>query len=139
MNKFLSPHVSKSAFNVATLVLRIFMGVVMIPGHGWKKLMNFTEIEPNFINFLGLGTTVSLGLATFAELVCAILIILGLFTRFAAVPLIITMAVAVSIGMSWDVFDTGQLPTLFFGGFIVILLLGPGEYSLDALLFKDIK
>lgn len=137
MIKYLSPSVSKTAFNIGTLVLRIVMGAVMIPDHGWKKIANYADLKTRFMDFMGLGSTISLNLAIFAEFFCAILIILGLFTRFATIPLIITMVVAAFIAMGGDIFVSAQLPTLFLAGYITILFLGPGGYSLDALIFKN--
>ncbi|MCB0581200.1 MAG: DoxX family membrane protein, partial [Phaeodactylibacter sp.] len=48
---------------------------------------------------MGLGPEISLALATFAEVGCALLVILGLFTRWATAPLAITMMVAISANL----------------------------------------
>lgn len=108
----------------------------MIPGHGWVKLTHFSEMQDKFMDFMGLGSQISLGLAVFAEFFCAIFIILGLFTRFAVIPLIILFAVAVSKAHGLDIFDTAQLPFVLLAGFCAILLLGPGKFSVDALISK---
>lgn len=127
---------SKSAHNLATLILRICLGAVMIPAHGWAKITRFSEIQDKFMNFMGLGSQISLGLAVFAEFFCAIFIILGLFTRFAVIPLIILMAVAVTKAHGSDIFDTAQFPFILLAGFCAILLLGPGKISIDTLISK---
>lgn len=132
----LSPYCSKAAHNLATLILRICLGLVMIPGHGWKKLNNFSEMQHKFMDFMGLGSQISLGLTVFAEFFCAILIIIGLFTRFAVIPLIIVMLVAVTKAHGLDVFDSAQFPFVLLAGFIAIFILGPGKISVDGLISK---
>ena len=61
---------------------------------------------------------------------------MGLFTRLAAVPLIITMCVALFMAHSGQFFGDGQTAALFLGIFLAILLLGPGKVSLDRFLGK---
>jgi len=91
------------ASSIGLLLLRIAMGGFMLT-HGWKKLMNFGEKSQKFMDFLGLGSEISLGLTVFAEVGCAVLIIVGLFTRVAAVPLIIAMIVAAFVAHGGDPF-----------------------------------
>ncbi|MFC0344613.1 DoxX family protein [Epilithonimonas hispanica] len=55
----------------------------------FEKLIANDNIE--FINFLGLGSAISLVLVVFAELLCSVFIIFGFITRLAAIPLMITM------------------------------------------------
>ena len=110
--------------------------MLMIPAHGLKKLTHFSEMSDHFLNFMGLGTRISLGLAVFAEFFCSILLILGLCTRLAVIPLIITMIVALSSVHHWDVFGENELPAALLIGFFTILLLGPGRYSVDAMISK---
>ena len=133
MKKLLSISYSPLAFNIAMLVLRIGGGVLMM-SHGYSKLVNFQKIAPDFMNFLGMGGTVSLALVVFAEFFCAIFIILGLFTRFAAIPLVIDMAIAVSEGHQMKIFTEGEKAALFFLIFFVLLLVGPGRVSVDGMM-----
>lgn len=136
MSKLMSTKYSKSGFNLATLILRVCLGAVMIPGHGWVKLTKFSEMQDKFMNFLGLGTQISLGLAVFAEFFCSILIVLGLCTRLATIPLIILLFVAITMAHGSDVFDTAQFPFVLLAGFIAIFILGPGKISIDGLIGK---
>ncbi len=135
MKRFLSVTYSAASFNIALLILRVGAAVLLIP-HGYNKLKGFDQIQHKFINFLGLGSQVSLSLAIFAELFCSLFIILGLFTRLAAVPIVITLAVAVAKGQNMDIFGKGELPSLFFLVFVAILLVGPGRVSIDGLMRK---
>lgn len=136
MSKLMSTKYSKTGFNLGTLILRVCLGAVMIPGHGWAKLSKFSEMQDKFMNFMGLGTQISLGLAVFAEFFCAILIVLGLFTRLATIPLIILMTVAVTMAHGTDIFGEAQFPFILLAGFITVFILGPGKISIDGLISK---
>lgn len=87
------------------------------------------------MNFLGLGAPLSLGLATFAEFFCSILLILGLCTRLAVLPLLITIVVILNLH-HWQFYGEHELVPAFLAAFLAILLLGPGKYSLDARISK---
>jgi putative oxidoreductase len=117
----------------ALLIFRLAFGGFMIIGHGWPKLLRLLGDEPvKFMDFMGLGPTVSLALATFAELGCALLIMVGLYTRLALLPLIFTMLVAI-IGRHWgDPFGLVEKALMYLFAYLGILLTGPGWFSLDA-------
>src|SRR5690554_7967972 len=74
--------------NIALLILRLVMGIMMIANHGWTKVVKYEVLKTEFFSFLGLGSQFSLILAILAEILCSILVIFGLFTRAALVPLI---------------------------------------------------
>ncbi|TAH17764.1 MAG: DoxX family protein [Cytophagales bacterium] len=120
--------------DVGLLVLRIAFGGLMMR-YGWQKLANFSEYASGFLNFLWLGSEVSLGLATFAELFCAFLIVIGLFTRWATMPLIITMLVAFFQAHADDTFDVKEHPLVFLFPYIALLMAGAGRFSIDGVLF----
>jgi putative oxidoreductase len=135
MKKLLSVSYPGWAFNLAMLVLRVGSGILMM-NHGYDKLVHFKEYSANFMNFLGLGGTVSLALVVFAEFFCSIFMILGLFTRFAAIPLIIDVAVAVVKGHDMKIFSEGEHAAIFFLVYVAILLVGPGRISVDGMINK---
>jgi putative oxidoreductase len=135
MKKLLSIKYSAGAFNAAMLLLRIAMGAIMMH-HGYDKLVNFAKYKAQFINFLGIGQAASLSLVIFAEFFCALFIIIGLFTRFSVIPLIITMCVALFKTHHSDFMGDGEMASLYLAGYIVILLLGPGRVSVDGMMGK---
>jgi len=139
MNKFfLTVGKGSASSSLAALVLRLGFGILMIPMHGYAKLLHFNERKDDFVDFLGLGGTVSLSMAIFAELFCSVLLIVGLFTRLATVPLLILVLVIFSVH-DWEFFGKHELVTAFFIGYAAILAFGPGKYSLDYLLLKNRK
>ena len=135
MRKIFSTRTSDSAFTFGTLLLRLGAGSLMIV-HGLDKLMHFGEKSGKFMNLFGMGTTTSLALTVFAEFFCAAFIILGLFTRLAAIPLIIAMSVALFFAHKGQFFGDGESAGLYLVCFLAILILGPGKASLDRFIAK---
>ena len=117
------------------LMLRVVFGGYMLAGHGWRKMAKFSEIAPDFYNFLGMGSGFSLALAVFAEVICAALLVAGLATRLAAIPLMITMAVAFFLVHADDPVLDREVAMLYLVVYAVIYLIGPGRFSLDQLIF----
>lgn len=133
--KLVSTKYSNGAFNIGMLVLRLGMAGLMIP-HGYNKLVQFGVYRKDFLNFLGTGQSVSLALVIFAEFFCSCLVLIGLFTRLAAIPPIIAMTVAVVKAHKGLVFSEGEHAAMYVVGFLVILILGPGKISVDGALGK---
>ncbi|MEO6488669.1 MAG: DoxX family protein [Ferruginibacter sp.] len=135
MAKLLSTKYSAGAFNTAMLLMRLVFGILLM-FHGYTKLTHFNEYKGKFMDFMGMGMPSSLALVIFAEFFCALFIVIGVFTRLATIPIIITMAVALYSAHKMQVFDAGEMVTLFLGGFITILILGPGRISVDGMISK---
>jgi putative oxidoreductase len=118
--------------DIATLLLRLVFGGFMLYSHGWPKLQRLFGDDPiKFADPFGIGATASLSLTVFAEFLCAALILVGLKTRLATVPLIITMLVAAFVIHASDPFGDKEMALIYLVGYIVIFLLGPGRYSVD--------
>ena len=137
MRKLLSTKYSAGAFNTAMLLTRLAFGGIMMY-HGYEKLIGFSTIKNSFMNFLGIGSTMSLALVVFAEFFCALFIVLGLFTRFAAIALLICMSVAFFMAHKGVIFGEkgGETALLFLVGYTVLLLVGPGKISVDSMIGK---
>lgn len=135
MKKLMSTKYSAGAFNVAMLLMRLGFAGLLLP-HGYDKLVKFAEMKKDFMNFLGLGPTVSFALLVFAEFFCSALVILGFLTRLACIPLIIAMGVALFKAHHGLIFSEGEHAALYMFGFTGILLLGPGKISVDGMIGK---
>ena len=135
MRKLLSTKYSAGAFSAAMLILRLGVGGLMMHT-GYQKLVNFGDLQHKFMNFMGMGSTMSLALVVFAEFFCALFLVLGLFTRLAAIPLIITMCVALFKAHNGEVFGDGQTAALYLTGYLVLLFVGPGRVSVDSMIGK---
>jgi putative oxidoreductase len=136
MKKLFSSSINENYVSLGLLVLRLFSGAFMLT-HGFSKFQRlFSGGEIRFMDFMGLGPTISLSLAVFAEFLCAILIMLGAATRLAAIPLIVTMTTAGFVAHAADPFGTKEKPLLFLVIFVSLLIMGGGKYSIDKLIGK---
>jgi putative oxidoreductase len=136
MKRLFSTRVSESTLSIALFVLRVGAGSLMMIQHGLNKIQNFGTKSGRFADPFGLGSTTSYSLVVFAEFFCAAFIILGLFTRLAAIPLVIAMAVALFVAHNGRFFGEGENAGLYLVCFLTILLAGPGRASLDRLIGK---
>lgn len=136
MKKILSIKYSTTVFNITFLLLRVVFGAAMLVNHGYGKLVHFADRKDRFVDLFGIGSPATLSLVIFAEFFCAIFIILGLFTRLAAIPLVIAMGYAFFISNSGNLFGDGESSALFLTVFLAILLCGPGRVSVDGMINK---
>lgn len=138
LKKFLSPTLNNQRTNISLLIIRVVSGLVMIP-HGYKKLIQFSEKSQDFMSFLGLSSEISFGLLVGAEFFCSLLLVAGLFSRFALIPLVIAMSVAAFKAHSGDIFGDGETSFLYMACYLTLLIAGPGKFSLDGVLFGQKK
>lgn len=91
-------------------------------------------MSSSFPDPLGVGSQISLSLAIFGEVVCAALLVLGLFARLAALGSAITMGVAFTLihQLALKGEHSGEMAYLHLGIFLTLLIAGPGRFSLDA-------
>ena len=137
MKKVFSTNYSDNAFNIGIFVLRVVAGLTMAINHGYGKLTGFSQMSANFPNPFHLPSSVAVGLLVFAEFFCAILLVLGLMTRLACVPLVIAMGTAFFSAHNAELFSMkGELSAVFLAIFFAILLVGPGKFSADKLIGK---
>ncbi|MHB8782714.1 MAG: DoxX family protein [Desulfobacteria bacterium] len=141
----------ETSASIGLLILRIGTGGYLIT-HGWGKLqMLLAGDAEKFGDPVGLGSTLSLALVTTSEFLCAVLIIIGLATRLAAVPVVISMAVAAFVIHARDPWTMEAAAKAFFGGasktwfskepallylipFLSLVFTGGGKLSLDRLI-----
>lgn len=144
----------KGAIGLA--ILRVGTGSYML-SHGIGKLrMVLAGNYDQFGDPIGLGPGLSLILVTAAEFLGALLVIIGLATRFAAVPVVVAMAVAAFVAHAGDPWSMETAAKAFFSGesktwsskepallflvpFLALIFTGPGGFSLDALLAPRLR
>lgn len=113
------------------LILRTTVAGMMLVEHGLPKLIDFSARSASFPDPLGLGSPVSLALAIVGEVVCAIFLILGLFTRLAAVPFFLTMLTAAFIVHAADPWHKKEFALLYAIPALTLIFTGAGAFSLD--------
>jgi len=142
--------------SIGLLILRLGIGGYMLT-HGWGKLQTLLSGNiPEQFDPIGLGPTVSFVLVVFAEFLCALLIITGLATRLATIPLVVAMGVAAFVAHGADPWTAATGRALYLAGeatswaskqpaltyffvFLALAFTGPGRLSLDALVGPRLK
>ncbi len=128
------PYPKSLAQDTALLALRLGFGLTMVVAHGIPKLSRLVSGDVQFADPLGIGAVPSLFLAGAAEGVAAGLVAAGLLTRIAAVPVIATMSVAFFVVHGADPFPQQEKALLYLVAFSIILVGGPGRFSVDRIL-----
>lgn len=130
-------HLSKFR-DLGLLFLRGAIGLYLAFGHGWGKIAGGPE------QWAGLGGTMEvfgLGFAptfwgfmsAFAEFFCALLVVLGLLTRPAALIVVLNMLVAATAHMTGAISGGPEMALLYAIVFLSLVFVGPGKYSVDEL------
>ena len=120
-------------------VARLTIGLVFVQT-GWGKWSNIQKVV-GFFTELGIpAPELQARLAATAELAGGALILIGLFTRVATLPLIVVMTVAIITAKRGDIHELSDLLGMEEYLTIVVLLwlgaYGAGPLSLDAALAK---
>ncbi|PUZ27241.1 putative oxidoreductase [Chitinophaga costaii] len=135
MSKFFSSKLAPNSVNTGLLIIRVVFGI-MLCVHGWQKLANFSDMAPKFYDPLHVSPTVSLALTVFAEFFCSALVVIGLFTRLSAVPVVFLMAVITYVVNRHEALTAPghEMGILFLAAFLGILFAGGGRFSVDGLI-----
>ena len=135
----------------ALLLARLGVGLVFL-STGWGKVHNIAGVT-KFFTTLGIPMPgVNAVVVAWSELVCGSALVLGVLTRLATLPLIVSMIIAVLTAKKDDFAKTAAdgggikyLFTLFgfdevtyFVLLVVIAILGPGRWAIDTLLAKEL-
>jgi len=134
MKKILQLSFIPVSSDLGLLLLRLWYGLSLLVLHGWPKLMKFSALAGGFADPLGVGPRNSLILALVGEVLCSALLVVGLFTRLAALGAAITMGVAFwgAHQLSLKGEHNGELAYVYLGVFLALLFAGAGRFSLDA-------
>ena len=136
MKRLLSTACSETSFNIAVLLIRVTFGSMLLINHGIDKLRHFAEKQNSFPDPVHLGHLPSLMLVLFAEVFCTVFIILGLFTRIMAIPVVINFVVIAFLVNKGGYSGPAETGVLYLAAFFSILLMGPGKYSIDGAMGK---
>jgi putative oxidoreductase len=134
-NLFFGPTTPVSpAADAGLLIIRLFAGLALALAHGWGKI----PPAEGFISRIGgMGFPAPELFAwgvVLAEVGGGFLLALGLLTRPAALLVVIHFTIVVLIAHAGDTFDDRELAMFFGVTALMLLLTGPGRYSLDAMI-----
>jgi putative oxidoreductase len=124
-------------------LLRIWTGATLFLRHGWEKQpAHWAQFMAHFPNPIGIGSHPSFLIAFVSDLICSILLIIGLETRWAALFSLGNIFVAWAFVHHFAFFgkgpgsDHGELMVLYMGALLTILIAGPGAGSVDGILSR---
>ena len=113
------------------LILRLSIAALMLT-HGLPKLSKLLAGgEIQFADPIGLGSTLSLVLVVFSEVLCSAFIAIGYKTKLATLPLIFTMLVAAFIIHINDGIYKQEKAILYILVYLSLLITGSGRFSID--------
>ena len=124
------------------LMARVTVGWVFATT-GWGKLHHLQKVIDYFSD-LGIPyPQIQAPFASANEFVCGVLVLLGLATRVASIPLIVVMLVAIRTAQ-WENVDSatallGLLEWSYIAIFAWLAIAGPGPVSLDALIARALR
>jgi putative oxidoreductase len=122
-----------------TILIRLMVGAVFL-SEGIQKFLFPDKLGAGRFQKIGIPNPEFFGpfVGTF-EIACGVLILIGLFTRFAAIPLIIIMLVAIATTKAtvlandgfWEMLHGSRTDWAMLLGSIFLLIRGGGKWSLD--------
>ena len=124
------------------LLARLTIGAIFVPT-GWGKLHNLPDIV-SFFRQLGIPyPEIQAPFVSSIELVCGVLVLVGLATRLAAIPLIGTMVVAIATAV-WPQLDSareifGKEELHYIALLAYLVVSGPGLVALDGLVARRLR
>lgn len=126
-------------YSKATILIRLIVGVVFL-SEGIQKFLFPVLRGVGRFEKIGLPSPEFLGsFVGFFEVFCGLLVVVGLFTRLASIPLIIIMLVAFATTKSevfiekgfWELLHGSRTDWSMLLGSIFLLINGSGWWSLD--------
>ena len=124
----------------AALFIRLSVGLIFLL-EGIKKFLFVTQWGAGRFARIGFPDPQALAPTVgFFEIVCGLLLLLGLLTRLASLPLIVIISVAIistkfpifAKSGFWPMEDAARTDFAMLLGLIFLLVAGAGAYSLDA-------
>ncbi len=118
--------------NLALFLLRVMLGLSLFVKHGIEKLTNFSGMQQHFPDPIHVGPTFGLIFAMLTDGICSLLVIVGLGTRLASFLIVFNLLVVFVFLHHFSFMDGhAELIWAYIGGFLTILITGPGKFSID--------
>ena len=141
VRQLLSTDIIHDRVDRVLLFYRLAVSFAMIRVHGYKKIVQFEEEILHIPDPFGFGGYAAVVVAILSNIVCSSLVAVGLFTRVAALGALSVPLVGLLFVHFNDPWAEKDSPLVYSIAFIVIMILGPGKYSLDQKMLRalDLK
>jgi len=133
MNRLLRLDFLPRSYDLALLLLRVWIGFSLFYRHGIEKITNFSAMAAHFPNPVHIGPHASLAMALISDAVCSILVVIGLVTRLAALYIVVIIGTAFVFihHLSMSPPHGSEIAYAYLGVFLTIFIAGPGRFSVD--------
>ena len=125
---------SRRNSDIANLYLRLFIGGVVLL-HNIGKMQTYNEIIDTFPSLLFDSPTLTFAVFTIAEVAFAMMIMCGLWIRFASFLMALGMFLSIFVVVPTSGMMAGTLQFIYMGIYIFFVIAGGGRYSLDTVLW----
>jgi putative oxidoreductase len=128
-----------------TILIRLMVGCVFL-SEGLQKFLFADKLGSGRFAKIGLPHPDILGPIVGAfEIVCGIMVLMGLFTRLAALPVLVIILAAISLTKSqlfihdgfWSMLHDSRTDWSMLLGSTFLFIKGGGKWSLDNALWKE--
>lgn len=143
LSRFLNAKFAPTSTDVGLLVLRVGIGTILFLKHGWEKVAALSLTNSHFPDPIHIGMNASWMIAVFSDGICSLLIVLGFGTRWVSLFSFCTLFTAWTFVHHYGFFgktqnsNYGELIAQYLVTCLVLMIAGPGRYSVDALLAEE--
>ena len=124
---------------LAPLLGRLSVGLLFL-STGWGKAHSLDMVTKFFIELKIPMPALNAVVVAYSELVCGALLVVGLFTRLATIPMIVNMLVALAVVVLPGISTLDEFveldEVLYVAVLFWLLVAGPGKASLDHLVAR---
>jgi len=124
---------------LAPLLGRLAVGLLFL-STGWGKVHSLDKVTAFFVKLQIPAPALNAVVVGYSELICGALLVIGLCTRLATLPLIVSMIVAIGTAKLSDIHGLFDLVAAdeftYLCVLVMLLIIGPGRLSLDAILVR---
>lgn len=135
----LSSDLHSTTANFGILFFRVAVATELIVVHGLKKIGIGVAVPEDIPNPFGFPSILNDFLAIAANVYLPVFVVLGLFTRLAAIPALIVTATGYFIMHGTDSLIERDIPFMYSIAMLTIAMVGGGKYSVDGYLTKKLN
>jgi len=135
----ISVNTSETRLATGLLFLRFFGALALLRTHGLPKALDIKSTMEHIPDPIGMGATFATYYAIFANVLCALFIMVGLGTRWAALAILSITLSGLFLVHAADPAKVQDTPLIYSIVFITLAILGSGKFSVDALLQKKLN